>query len=103
MSVLLLSERMRSMINKKERLLLRELARQVDEIGRLRIMDERRELWRAHNDLEPTRPLIAVFPRAPGGNCCRRIPCSAKTRRPAASNGICAAASTTIQISETTR
>ena len=62
MSVLLLSERMRSMINKKERLLLRELARQVDEIGRLRIMDERRELWRAHNDLEPTRPLIAVFP-----------------------------------------
>ena len=32
MSVLLLSERMRSMINKKERLLLRELARQVDEI-----------------------------------------------------------------------
>ena len=50
------------MINAKERALLRELARQVDEIGRLPVMDERRELWRAHNDLEPTRPLIAVFP-----------------------------------------
>lgn len=50
------------MVDTNERTVLRGLARQVDELGRLPVMERRRELWRAHNDLERVRPLIAVFP-----------------------------------------
>lgn len=37
---------------------LRELARQVAEIAARPTYDEKRELWRAHNSLERTRPLV---------------------------------------------
>jgi len=38
--------------------ILRELAEQYALISRAEIQDERRRLWRAHNSLKPTRPLI---------------------------------------------
>ena len=38
--------------------LLRDLARQVADIAADPIQDERRELWRAHNSFERTRPLV---------------------------------------------
>jgi len=43
---------------KKE--VLRELARQVSEISRKSIQNERRELWRRHNSLKRTRPPVII-------------------------------------------
>ena len=40
--------------------ILRDLARQVAEIAAKDIQHERRRLWREHNSLRPTRPLIYV-------------------------------------------
>lgn len=37
---------------------LRELAKQYLELAQLPIQEERRRLWRAHNSLKPTRPLV---------------------------------------------
>ena len=39
---------------------LRDLARQVAEIAAKPVQDERRRLWRAHNSLVRTRPLVVV-------------------------------------------
>jgi hypothetical protein len=50
------------MISKKDGQVLRELAKQVAHIASLPIMEERREMWRQHNRLEPVRPMILVFP-----------------------------------------
>ena len=40
--------------------ILRELARECSEIAARDVQDERRDLWRRHNSLERTRPLIYV-------------------------------------------
>ena len=50
------------MISLHERSALRSLAKQVAEIAALPIREERRELWKKHNSLKPTRPMILVFP-----------------------------------------
>lgn len=44
----------------KDQDILRDLAARYMDIARLPIMDERRELWRKHNSLKRTRPLIYV-------------------------------------------
>jgi len=49
-------------ISKKDKALLRELAKRVAEIASLPIMEERRKLWKHHNSLDPQRPMILVFP-----------------------------------------
>jgi len=41
---------------------LRDLAERVAQIAALPIQEERRELWRMHNSLQPTRPMILIFP-----------------------------------------
>ncbi len=41
---------------------LKDLGHQVAEIASRPVMAERRELWRRHNDLETTRPLILADP-----------------------------------------
>jgi len=41
---------------------LRDLAEHVAEIADLPIQEERRELWKKHNSLQPVRPMILVFP-----------------------------------------
>jgi len=46
------------MPNEKDVAVLRELASRVAEMAADAMMDERRELWRAHNSLERTRPLV---------------------------------------------
>jgi len=46
------------MTNGKDVAVLRELARQVAGIAARGVQDERRELWRRHNSLERTRPLV---------------------------------------------
>ncbi len=47
-------------MNNHDRTLLRELARQYGEICARPEQAERRALWRRHNSLKPTRPLIYV-------------------------------------------
>jgi hypothetical protein len=50
------------MINNSDRKILTELAKRVDEIGRLDVMDQRRARWTAHNRLEKGTPMVVVFP-----------------------------------------
>ena len=45
-----------------ERVLLRQLAERVAALAALPVMSEKRELWRRHNRLEPTRPVIFCDP-----------------------------------------
>lgn len=49
-------------ISPSDRTILRDLARQLAEIGALPEMASRRDLWKRHNSLQPCRPLILVFP-----------------------------------------
>ncbi|MBT3378786.1 MAG: hypothetical protein HN742_04120 [Lentisphaerae bacterium] len=44
--------------------ILRDLAKRYAEIAAKPIQEERRELWRAHNSLERTRPLVLLMPFA---------------------------------------
>ena len=50
------------MISSHERSILRSLAKQVAGIAALPVQEERRELWKKHNSLKQTRPLMLVFP-----------------------------------------
>jgi len=50
------------MISTHDREILRDLARRVAEIAELPVQEERRELWKKHNSLQQTRPLILVYP-----------------------------------------
>ncbi len=50
------------MVTDAERVILRDLARRVADIAALPAMEERRELWRRHNALQPVRPMLLVFP-----------------------------------------
>ena len=50
------------MIQPADRKMLRDLARRVADAADLPIMAQRRELWKQHNALRPTRPMILVFP-----------------------------------------
>jgi hypothetical protein len=46
----------------RDRETLRELARQVADIAGRPEQEQKAALWRRHNDLEPVRPLVLVFP-----------------------------------------
>ena len=50
------------MITKEDRKILRDLAKRVAEIAELPIMEERRNMWKQHNQLKRVRPMILVFP-----------------------------------------
>lgn len=50
------------MINREDRFILRNLARQVREIASGNRNKEYRMIWQQHNDLSYKRPLIVVFP-----------------------------------------
>jgi hypothetical protein len=45
-----------------DRSIVRELAERVAEIASLPVQEERRALWKAHNSLNPERPMILIFP-----------------------------------------
>jgi hypothetical protein len=64
-------------LSKPDRQLLRELAGQVAAEAALPVQREKRERWRRHNDLEPTRPMVLCDPEngwneiiAPGDLAC---------------------------------
>ena len=50
------------MISSNDRIIIRALARRVADIAALPIQAERRNLWKLHNSLKTTRPMILVFP-----------------------------------------
>ncbi len=50
------------MISDPDREVLRDLAERVADIAALPVQAERRELWKMHNSLQPTRPMILIFP-----------------------------------------
>lgn len=45
-----------------DRTILRDLARQVAEIGALPIQEERRQLWKQHNSLTKVKNMVLIFP-----------------------------------------
>ena len=45
-----------------DRTRVRDLAKRVAEIAQLPIQKERAELWYKHNDLQPVRPMVLIFP-----------------------------------------
>jgi hypothetical protein len=51
---------MSTLYNQKDINILRELAKKVAEISLKEIQEERRELWRKHNNLEYVRPPIYI-------------------------------------------
>jgi hypothetical protein len=55
------------MINSEDRKILRDLAKQVADIADMPIMAERRELWKKHNSLKTTRPMMLIFPEGSWG------------------------------------
>ena len=50
------------MISPHDQTILRDLASKVAEIAALPVQNDRRELWKKHNSLQPGRPLILLFP-----------------------------------------
>ncbi len=52
----------REPITDKDRVLLRNLAKQVADIAALPIQAERRQWWKQHNSLKIRRPMLLVFP-----------------------------------------
>ena len=47
-------------MDKRDRTILRDLAKQYADITSKPVQDKRRELWRKHNSLQQTRPLIYI-------------------------------------------
>lgn len=50
------------MISQNERELIRSLAARVKELSQDPVMQERKEDWYRHNDLQSTKPMLLVFP-----------------------------------------
>lgn len=48
------------MINKNDIMIIRELAAQVAEIAALPVQEEKRQLWRQLNKLQPVRPMVTI-------------------------------------------
>lgn len=48
-------------VNKKEKEVLRELGKKVREIAEQPVWKEKIELWKRHNKLEKTRPMVMIF------------------------------------------
>ncbi len=46
----------------QDRIILRELAKKVDELAQDPVMTVRKKQWKAHNGLKSTRPLMLIFP-----------------------------------------
>jgi hypothetical protein len=53
---------MKELFSTSDRRILRDLARRVAEIAADPVMEERRQLWIAHNSLHPKRPMMLIFP-----------------------------------------
>jgi hypothetical protein len=65
---------MPAMMNVLDRRILRELAQQVADAAAAPIMAERRELWRRHSRMLPSRPAVYIDPQ---GSWCELVPDSA--------------------------
>jgi len=90
------------MISFHERSVLRSLAKQVAGIAALPIREERRELWKKHNSLKPTRPMILVFPEGAWQELLPERVWHARARKHVASRERCLSASTITSTFRTT-
>lgn len=57
--------------NSEDRVVLRELAKQIADIADLPVMEQRRKLWQQHNDMENVRPPVYIDPQ---GAWCELLP-----------------------------
>lgn len=64
------------MVPNADRLILRDLAHRVSEVGQSDTMADRRREWKRHNALVPGRPMMLIFPE---GAWCELLPESALT------------------------
>ncbi len=58
----MLSKKENMTVSAGDKVILRELARKVAEIGNRPEQKQKAELWRRHNDLERVRPMVLIFP-----------------------------------------
>jgi len=63
------------MQNGKDVRILRDLAKRYMDLARKDVQDERRDLWRRHNSLERTRPLVLVMPAGRAWRETREVDC----------------------------
>ncbi len=49
-------------MTEKDKEIIRNLAKRVAEIADLPIMEERKEIWKRHHNLERVRPMLLIFP-----------------------------------------
>jgi hypothetical protein len=49
-------------ISTRDRKTLRELGRRVAEVAAEPVQAQKAEMWRRHNDLQPARPMVLIFP-----------------------------------------
>lgn len=70
-------------MTKKDREIIRDLARRLAEIADLPIQKERRDLWVQHNQLNSVRPLIMISPEGSWGELLPgdALTCEGKTAR----------------------
>ena len=52
----------KKMITEKEKTVIRDLAKHYAELAKQPVMEERRKLWYAHNDLQTDQPVIDASP-----------------------------------------
>lgn len=57
------------MVTPREREIIRELAKQVRDIGQRPETQKKIDLWKAHNDLETADPVVSVFPEGSWHEC----------------------------------
>ena len=50
------------LITEKEKSVIQDLAKRLAELAELPVMEERRKLWYAHNDLKTEQPVIDCSP-----------------------------------------
>ncbi len=58
-------------ISDTDRTIIRDLAERVAEIGHDPLQDTNREMWKKHNSLRRTKPMVLVFPE---GSWCELLP-----------------------------
>ena len=58
-------------VSNSDKIIIRDLAKRVAEIGNDPIQSKNREMWKKHNSLQRTKPMVLVFPE---GSWCELLP-----------------------------
>lgn len=57
----------KTMLAAEDKKRLRDLAKRVREIAEMPTMSERKDLWKKHNKMEKSRPLVYIDPQGAWG------------------------------------